>query len=261
MEYYKAHYKDACHDADIVIENTQGDYKTNPLSFTLDGVRFRGTSLGDFELENPEQYEAAKESFSILKRGGYQEALQYTFPYFYSLQGYSLEVKMPANLIRKSDKAEVDGEWKLAFHYVEHDSEKRNSCIVRCDGVQVYPDDCVVEEFSLRVDGELYSSARKTLYFEAALLDISRQIQEKYYLKCCFTCQYSEYSPYGNDDFGNMLCYRRHKEECLKVNSKDDYFEYLEDKDFDNLQETFLCEEYTERTQSSGYRGFVEGIR
>ena len=262
MEYYKAHYKDEHHDVDIVIENTQGEYKTSPLSFTLDGVTFRGTSLGDFELANPEQYEEAREKFRILKHGGYNELVQDTFPYFYALQGYGLDLKMPIKLIRKSDNQEVSAELKLAFSYKKRDDEKtkRGICYLY-DGERIYPDNCEVEEFVLLVEDELYSSSRKTLYFESALLDISRQMQEKYYLKCCFTCQYSEYSTYGNDDFGNMLCYRRHKEACLKVNSKDDYFEYLDDKDFDIYQETYLCEEYAERRQSSGYRGFVEGVR
>lgn len=261
MVYYKAHYKDAHHDVDIVIENNQGDYRTDPLSFTLDGVTFRGTSLGDFELANPEQYEEAKEKFCILKHGGYNEWLQHTFSYFYVLQGYGMDLKMPIKLIRKSDAQEVSGELKLAFKHKKRDSgNAKGGCCYQCDGERIYPDECVVEEFSLLVEDELYNSSKKTLYFESALLDISRQIKEKYYLKCCFTCQYSEYSPYGNDDFGNMLCYRRHKEACLKVNNKDEYFEYLEDKDFDIYQETCLCEEYAERIRSSGYRGFVEGI-
>lgn len=262
MEYYKAHYKDEHHDVDIVIENTQGDYKTEPLSFTLDGVTFRGTSFGYFQLSNPEQYEEAKERFCILKYGGYDELTKYSFTYGYLLQGFGLKLTMPIKLIRKNDAQDVSGELRLAFAYEKRDSGKTKGGICyQCDGVRVYQDECVVEEFALSVGEELYSSSKKTLYFESALSDISRQIQEKYYLKCCFTCQYSEYSPYGNDDFGNMLCYRRHKEACLKVNSKDEYFEYLEDKDFDIYQETYLCEEYAERRQSSGYRGFVEGVR
>lgn len=35
-----------------------------------------------------------------------------------------------------------------------------------------------------------------------------------YYIKCCFTCQYSDYSPYGSDDYGLMLRFCRHKIIC-----------------------------------------------
>lgn len=55
------------------------------------------------------------------------------------------------------------------------------------------------------------------------------------------------------------LRYCRHKEECLKVNSKDDYFAFLEDKDFDGRQETYLCSQYSPRNRAGGYRGYVGG--
>ena len=37
-------------------------------------------------------------------------------------------------------------------------------------------------------------------------------------------------SPYGSDDYGLMLCFCRHKNDCLKVNGKDDFFSFLEGK-------------------------------
>lgn len=39
MQHWKAHYKDALHDADITMINTEEDYAADPLSFTLDGVK------------------------------------------------------------------------------------------------------------------------------------------------------------------------------------------------------------------------------
>lgn len=71
---------------------------------------------------------------------------------------------------------------------------------------------------------------------------------------------YSDYSPYGSDDYGLMLCFCRHKNDCLKVNSKDDFFSFLEGKDCDGRQETYLCGHYCLRDKASGYRGFVDGI-
>ena len=126
-----------------------------------------------------------------------------------------------------------------------------------CDDTRVYRDDVIVREFSLSVDGIRYKSAEKTLWFEAALGDICRQIKSDYYIKCCFTCQYSDYSPYGSDDYGLMLCFCRHKDDCLKVNSKDDFFSFLEGKDYDGRQETYLCGHYCLRDKASGYRGLA----
>ena len=45
----------------IEIRNTEEDYNTEPLSFTLDNVTFCGTSLSDFHLKDETQYmEACK---------------------------------------------------------------------------------------------------------------------------------------------------------------------------------------------------------
>ena len=45
------------------------------------------------------------------------------------------------------------------------------------------------------------------------------------------------------------------------VNSKEDYFKYLEGKDSDGRQETYLCEQYSPRSRAGGYRGFVDGVK
>ena len=52
------------------------------------------------------------------------------------------------------------------------------------------------------MDGVSYRSTKKTLYFESALYDICKQMAQDYYIKRCFNCQYSDYSPYGNDNYG-----------------------------------------------------------
>lgn len=87
---------------------------------------------------------------------------------------------------------------------------------------------------------------------------IANEEADKYRLKCCFTCQWSDYSPYGSDDFGTMLCYRAHKEEYLRVNTKNDYFEHLEGLPVEQRQETYICPDFAVRDQCEGYRGFVE---
>lgn len=256
MQYWKAHYKDASHDVDIKIENTEEDYSTNPLSFTLDGVKFQGTSLGDFQLADDAQYDYAKDRFWILKWGGMKNGFKHISPYYYELQRYTLDVEIPIKIVQKWDDCEISGMLHIAFEYVEHD-RKKNQCRILCDDVQVYRDDAIVSDFSLCVDGVKYSSTKKSLDFETALYDISMQIKQKYCIKSCFTCQYSDYSPYGNDDYGTMLCYSKDKEACLKVNGKDDFFEFLEGKKWDGRQETYLCEEYDIRNKACGYRGFL----
>ena len=111
--------------------------------------------------------------------------------------------------------------------------------------------------FTLYIGEKEYSVNSKDLYFEDNLLKLSQMIKTDYTLKCCFTCQYSDYSPFGNDDYGTMLCYRHHKKEYLKVTDKASYFKYAEGLDYESMQETYCCKEYTQRNQCSGYRGFV----
>lgn len=257
MQIWKAHYQDSFHDTIIDILNTEQDSRTNPLSFTLDGVKFEGRSLDYFSLADDKQYPEAKDKFCILKSGGYSIG-NHEVPYFYELQGYALDLEIPLKVIRKQDNSEIQGMLHIAFTYTEHDMQKSQARIF-CDDIQVYHDDMHVSDFTLCIDGKYYNSTQRAseLEFEFPLQDICQQIAQEYYLKCCFTCQYSDYSPYGNDTYGCMLCYCRHKEDCLKVNSKDDFFEYLEGKDFDVRQETYLCSEYAPRNQAEGYRGFV----
>lgn len=259
MQHWKAHYKDALHDTDIEIINTEEDYKTEPLSFTLDNITFCGSSPNDFHLADGAQYDEAIRKFSLLKWGGHCSKYHITSPYYYDLQRYELEIEIPIRVFRKRDQCLVTGILFLSFQYAKSDSP-RPRCRAMCDDILVFRDDEIVREFSLAIDGMCYKSSQQTLYFEAALTDICRQIKDDYCLKCCFTCQYSDYSPYGNDDYGIMLCYCRHKEDCLKVNNKADFFSFLAGKDFDGRQETYLCEEYSPRIKAGGYRGFVAGI-
>ena len=112
----------------------------------------------------------------------------------------------------------------------------------------------------MTVDGHIYKADRPTTYFEQALLQICKKCGREYLLRCCFTCQYSDYSPYGCDDFGSMLCYREHKAVYLTVNDKAGYFDRLEGLDCEIEQETSVCGEFEERTRCEGYRGMVDGI-
>ena len=257
MQIWKAHYKDDCHDTIIDLINTEEEYKNDPLRFLLDGIKFQGTGLGDFRLADATQYGESKKKFCILKVGGYKSGGK-EVPYWYQLQKYFLDVEIPVKAIRKLDNMELQAVIHISFGYYEHDNEN-NQARMYCDDTLVFYDDEKVYDFTLYVDGKKYSSTKRTLYFEKALLDICKQMADDFYLRCCFTCQYSDYSPYGCDDYGTMLCYRRHKEDYLKVNNKDEYFEYLEGKDFEMRQETYLCEEYELRNRCQGYRGYVAG--
>lgn len=257
MVVWKAHYTDECHDLDIDILNSEEDYSTEPLSFCINGISFSGTSLGDFGLSNPETYETAKKEFHIFKWGGKSTKYDIESKYCYDLQRYSLNIMIPINVLRKRDNNIVQATLQVFFEYCEHDAQRPQSIFV-CDDIRVFRDDIKKSVFTLCIDGKEYSVTDDDLCFEDNLLKLCKMIKNEYTLKCCFTCQYSDYSPYGYDDYGTMLCYKNHKAECLKVNDKASYFQYLGELDCECRQETYLCDEYALRNQCRGYRGFVE---
>ena len=256
MVVWKAHYTDEYHDLDTDITNTEGDYSSDPISFTIDGITFCGTSLFDFQIFDPNLYETARKKFKILKWGGRYPELNRQTPYCYDLQCYSLDIMIPIPLFKKSDSAIVQGNLRVYYSYVEHDMNKTQS-IILCDGERVFRHDLKDAVFTLYVEGKEYILNCKSTYFEDALLDLTKLIREDYSLKCCFTCRYSDYSPYGSDDYGTLMCYRKHKEEYLKVNDKDSWFKYAESLPYEMIQETYCCGEYEPRTKCSGYRGFM----
>lgn len=251
MTIWKAHYTDEQHDTDIQIINNEQE--RNSLSFAIDGISFTGSNLSDFELADPGLYDEAKEKFSLLKWSGYSKSRQ---GYTYDLHQYSLEIDIPVTVVRIFDSEAIAGILRIGYQYVKHDMRK-NQCIILCDSIRVYRDDLEVYQFALLADGRTYESGQKSSYFDLALPELCRRIQQEYKLKCCYTCQWSDYSPYGNDDFGSMLCYRDHRAEYLRVNDKDGWFAYLESLPFLLKQETSSCKDYEDRVHCRGYRGFV----
>lgn len=257
MTQWNAHYRDETHDLDIVIENEEAD-KFDNLSFTIDGITFIGGDISSFVLKDPTQYALAKDRFRLLKSGGKMTWIDHVFPYVYDLQRYALDIEIPVQVERTCDGSLTQGILHVGYRYVPHDMERFQSRFY-CDDHRVWRDDLEVTCFRFTVDGEDYPILCDSLWFDDNLLDLCYDLEPKYQLRCCYTCQWSDYSPYGADDFGTMLCYRAHREEYLKVSTKDDYFAQLEGLPCEQRQETFLCPKFSPRTQCEGYRGFVKG--
>jgi hypothetical protein len=89
-------------------------------------------------------------------------------------------------------------------------------------------------------------------WWEDELLDIARALPADTYLKICFSCLYSDYSPYGHGSFGCLTCHRGHKSQYLAVRTKADYFHVPATE---TVQETYLCPEFERRIPGTGYRG------
>lgn len=253
---YNAHYTDETHDCDILIQNMIQDGIPHGLRFVLDGIPFIGSSLDDFELADAADYETAKKLVHLTQWGGYAGYGMGKMPYVYSLQRYGMKIRIPVTAVKRDTQSSCQGLLTVEYVLKEHDKNKNQS---RCwlDSERIYMDDAECIKFCITIEDQEYCADRPSLCFEQSLLQINAKCREKYLLKCCFTCQYSDYSPYGNDDFGTMLCFKKYKEIYLTVNNKEDFFGKLEGLEYDIQQETWLCDSFEERIHCEGYRGKV----
>ena len=111
----------------------------------------------------------------------------------------------------------------------------------------------------LSVNQQSFCSKGYTGWFEDELLGLQSQLPTGTFMKVCFNCAFSDYSPYGHGLFGNMICFRANKTGYLTMPSgedfeKNDYFAVMETVS-ENVQETYLCPEFERRTPGTGYRG------
>lgn len=109
-------------------------------------------------------------------------------------------------------------------------------------------------KLSIEYDSKSYMSSGRSGLFEDEMTELIRKLPEGINIQCCLTCQYSDYSPYGQGLFGTMMCYRNMKEEYMAVDSKDAFLVIHDDYE-QMVQETYHCSEYQKRRPNTGYRG------
>jgi hypothetical protein len=109
-------------------------------------------------------------------------------------------------------------------------------------------------QLELIFNGRSFRSCGKHGWFEDELLEIHQSLPQGTYLKSCFNCAFSDYSPYGSGIFGCMACFRNTKQEYLALTGKAAFFE-LQDRISEQVQETYLCPEFEKRIPNTGYRG------
>ena len=89
---------------------------------------------------------------------------------------------------------------------------------------------------------------------EAVIEQLNAQLPQNIKFIGCYNCKFSDYSIYGQQFWGSMLCFKNIKEAYSIVEGKDKYMEIMDD--FDRLvPESYSCEEFEERPKNSGYRG------
>lgn len=70
-----------------------------------------------------------------------------------------------------------------------------------------FPDDDYLK-LSLSFNNQLMESGGDDSGFQWELEDIQKQLPAKVYLRCCFTCRYSDYNPFcGSGMMGELACF------------------------------------------------------
>ena len=213
MWTYPALFRDRHGEEATTIEN---DGKL--LRMVVRGIEFVGSS---FDLLRPEcGPEAAKLAYFELERG--------------VLTACVFEWRM-VTVVQHGEKrhAELSG-------WIELGSPKPG-----LGGVDV--------RLTLMHEGIVYSSSGIAGDFEGELIGIQRQLPAGVYMKTCINCAYSDYSPYGQQTFGDMMCFRNMKAQYSRVASKHDFLQLGPPKE--DVQETYVCPEFERRQPGTGYRG------
>lgn len=112
--------------------------------------------------------------------------------------------------------------------------------------------DAADPRMALAFGDHLFASRGGWGSFEGEMLQIQRQMPSDAYMKCCFNCAYSGYSPGGNEMWG-MYCHRNDKEEYLAADNKPQWFR-LNARAAEWVQETYLCPEFQRWNGETGYR-------
>lgn len=187
------------------------------LVLNVAGTKFISRFFDDFEIENRE---GVPDRFSL---NGHNELI-----------ACQLICELPITLLHKDE--ELVSMLGIDLRLDSSDSTSYQTFVI----------------FSITMDNREIRT-NKVQHFEGGLEGIIKELPE-HRLKCCYGCAFADYSVYGQQFFGTMLCFRNIKAEYTRVRNKDEYMDIMDNHDR-LVQETYLCNEFEERQKGTGYRG------
>lgn len=233
---YKITYKDQYGTIESVIENKfseELDCLTNyALELELGDVLFKGDTFDGLELQNENKYDKEQlKRFSFNKIG-----VHGTNNIVKELTNYKFVLELPLKIVDKQTIATraINGILTVALGSFS-------------------PKDYSVFQYEFTNDKSDYSVVGDS--FEALFDNLKKAIKESHFIKNCYGCNYSDYSPYGRDSFGDMLCFKHAKEAYLKISGKGGLFQLMSNEKVIHVQETYLCNDFEFRKEKVGYRG------
>ncbi len=81
---------------------------------------------------------------------------------------------------------------------------------------------------------------------EDLIIKLQESLPENIKIQSCFFCRFSNYNVAGNDNYGDLNCFKHCKEKCKAVKTKNDVIDLFENefKNSNKVKETFYCNEF-----------------
>ncbi len=245
MIEWKSRFKNKQYDIECIVQNTKDNTDFFPFKLVIDGVGFQSSQLTDWELQDDEivEFSETRNKFDL-----------YENKY---LQDFILKINIDTFVL----DTVLNKRLKAVLQVANTFSKTKDSDSV-CNSKYAYVENSI---FSLIIEEKIFTSNISSEWFEDSLVQICKSLDNKYQLVNCFGCAYSDYSPYGSGNIGNLYCFLNIKDKYLTVISKyatqaNDYtvFDAFDEGVHFNVKETDLCENFMPRINTlGGYRGQI----
>jgi Cysteine-rich CPCC len=111
-----------------------------------------------------------------------------------------------------------------------------------------------VEKFrntQIEIRDETFSIIDTFTDFENMLIALQKSLPENYKIEICFFCRFSGYMPAGNDNFGDLDCFKNCKSKFVEADEKRKLIDiYRTEKEkIEKVEETHYCEEFKRYNQ------------
>jgi hypothetical protein len=109
--------------------------------------------------------------------------------------------------------------------------------------------DWEIEKFrgaQLQIGDDIYSKVNTYIGMEEVLRELQASLPANIHMQNCFFCRYSHYLVAGNDNYGDLNCFKHCKVKCVSCENKHDYIDLFETEvgKYIKVEETFYCDEF-----------------
>jgi hypothetical protein len=103
----------------------------------------------------------------------------------------------------------------------------------------------------LTIGETIYSKVNTYTNFKELMLYLQESLPENIRIQNCFFCRYSNYAVWGNDNFGDLNCFKHTKQKCTSAKNKHDIIDLFETEagKYLKVEESFHCGDFAAITE------------